>query len=81
LNTLAFIVRGVSPISNRPLTKEDKDWMTKFDYACMIFFSITDAFTSFGITILFYQIGKNEYSKSNNAKELSHRDKSEMPLH
>jgi hypothetical protein len=55
--------------------------MDQFDYSSMIFFSITDAFTSFGITIFFYQIGKNEYSKSKNAKEHRQREKSEMPLH
>lgn len=52
--------------------------MDKFDSATMIFFSITDAFTSFGITILFYQIGKNEYSKSRNSKE-TNRERSKIP--
>jgi hypothetical protein len=57
------------------MNPEEKKWMDDFDFACMVYFSITDAFTSFGITILFYQIGKNEYAKSNEAKIISLRSK------
>jgi hypothetical protein len=62
LNTLTFLVRGISPITNRPDPNgiEDK-WMNTFDNICMIFYSISDALTAFGITFMFYQIGIHEY--------------------
>jgi hypothetical protein len=50
---LAFIVRGISPMTNRP-EEDEKKWMENFDFACMIFFSITDSITAFGITYMFY---------------------------
>ena len=56
LNTIAFILRGMSPKTNM----SDEPWMRNFDYACMIFFSINDAITSFGISVMFYYIGRND---------------------
>lgn len=56
LNLAAFLLRGFSPKTN----ESDEPWMKNFDYACMIYFSISDAFNAFGITVMFYYVGRSE---------------------
>jgi hypothetical protein len=64
LNTVAFILRGVSPLTNY----STENWMQIFDQFCIIYYSVNDMFTSLGITVMFFFIGRSEYENTQSRK-------------
>ena len=56
LNTIAIILRGMSPQTNY----SSEEWMKIFDQTCIIYFTINDTLTSLGITVMFFFIGRSE---------------------
>lgn len=49
--------------------QNNKSWMNVYDNVCMIFFSISDAFTSFGITVMFFYVGQSEVNSKKKGEE------------
>ena len=74
INTVAFILRGFSPKTN----KSNEEWMRVFDYFCMIYFSINDSITALGITVMFYYIGRSEVTTNRKQRKVSAKTRAKL---